>query len=422
MANDDVEVVVVGGGAAGIAAAQRLCRASIRALVVEARGRLGGRAWTVTAESGFALDLGCGWLHSADRNPWRRVAEEQGAAIDKTPPPWMRPSLEIGFSRSQQSDFYQALTAFYARLDHAAADEHDAAAASRLDPNCPWNGLINAVSTYVSGVELDRLSVQDFHRYADSGVNWRVVAGYGAIISTYAANLQTVLDCPVSRIDHGAKRIRVETKKGVIAADHAIVTLPSSILAAERVSFTPLLPEKTRAAHGLPLGLADKLFIALKDAEGFDKDSRLFGRTDRAGTGGYHFRPFGRPMIEAYFGGRLAADLEASGEQAFFDFASSELVGLLGSDFGRRLRPIRVHRWGRDPFALGSYSFALPGSADCRAALAQPVDGRLFFAGEACSRHDFSTAHGGWHTGVAAAEQVIAARRRATSTRRNTAR
>jgi monoamine oxidase len=115
-------------------------------------------------------------------------------------------------------------------------------------------------------------------------------------------------------------------------------------------------------------------------------------------------------MIEAYFGGRLAADLETDGEGAFFDFAVAELVGVLGGAFARRIKPIRVHRWGHDPFSLGSYSFALPGSADYRQTLAEPVDNRLFFAGEACSRHDFSTAHGGYHTGIAAAEQVIAAR------------
>jgi len=69
MANSDTEVVIVGGGAAGIAAARRLAKAAINCLVVEARARLGGRAWTITDRSGFALDLGCGWLHSADRNP-----------------------------------------------------------------------------------------------------------------------------------------------------------------------------------------------------------------------------------------------------------------------------------------------------------------------------------------------------------------
>ncbi|MGB6756529.1 MAG: FAD-dependent oxidoreductase, partial [Xanthobacteraceae bacterium] len=119
------------------------------------------------------------------------------------------------------------------------------------------------------------------------------------------------------------------------------------------------------------------------------------------------------PLIEGYFAGGLAADLEAGGDGAFFDFAVSELVGLFGSDFAHRLKPIKVHRWAHDPYALGSYSFALPGYADSRQILAAPVDNRLFFAGEACSAHDFSTAHGGYFTGVAAAEQVIALRRTA---------
>ena len=99
--------------------------------------------------------------------------------------------------------------------------------------------------------------------------------------------------------------MRIETSKGAIAADQVIVTIPSAVLAAERIAFTPALPAKIAAARGLPLGLADKLFISLDGAEEFEKETRLFGRTDRNGTGGYHFRPFGRPMIEAYFAGGL---------------------------------------------------------------------------------------------------------------------
>src|SRR2546430_10954863 len=127
-------------------------------------------------------------------------------------------------------------------------------------------------------------------------------------------------------------------------------------------------------------------------------------------SGVYHFRPFGRPQIEAYFGGRLAAELEAGGDDAFVDFAVGELVGLFGSDFARRVKPLKLHPWGIDPFSRGSYSYALPGKAECRAALAAAVDDRLFFAGEACSRSDYSTAHGAYLTGAAASEQVIAAR------------
>jgi monoamine oxidase len=410
MTSSDVEVVIVGGGTAGIAAARRLRDASVDCLVVESRPRLGGRAWTVRDPLGFALDLGCGWLHSADRNPLVAVAEKQGASIDKTPPPWTRRSLTIGFPRAEQGEFQEAMAAFYVRLEQVAAHEIDVPCATALEPGSRWNGLINAISTYISGAEWDRVSAKDFDRYADSGVNWRVVEGLGSIIAAAGANLPFMLDCPVRGIDHSGNRPRVETTRGAIAADQVIVTVPSTLLAKEQLEFTPALPEKIQAAHGLPLGLDDKLFMALDGADEFESDVRVFGQTDRATTAAYQFRPLGRPYIEGYFGGNLAAELEANGDGAFFDFAVSELVGVFGSAFARRLRPIRIHRWGLDPFALGAYSYALPGFANCRFTLAEPVEDRLFFAGEACSTNDFSTAHGAWLTGIAAADQVIAAR------------
>ena len=411
MASSDTEVVVVGGGAAGIAACRRLRDAGIDCLLVEARARLGGRAWTIGDDPQAPIDLGCGWLHSADRNPWRKIAEAQGRSIDKTPPPWARSSAPIGFPLADQAAYLEAREEFYARVAAAAENEQDAPAAALLDPNGRWNDLISATGTYVSGAELERVSARDFGRYDDSGVNWRVVEGYGTTIAAHGADLPVVLGCAVRRIDRSGRRLRVETAAGSIAADAAIVTLPSALLAEEKVVFTPGLPAKTEAATGLPLGLADKLFLSLSDAGEFEKDSRLFGRTDRSGTATYHVRPFGRPQIEAYFAATLAAELETAGEDAFLDFAVAELVGLFGSDFARRIKPLDLHRWGIDPLARGSYSFALPGKADCRAALAAPVDDRLFFAGEACSTHDYSTAHGAYLTGVAAADQAIAARR-----------
>jgi len=413
MANNDFETVVVGGGAAGIAAARRLHQANVRCLIVEARPRLGGRAWTVAGPSGSALDLGCGWLHSADRNPWVAIAEEQQRTIDKTPPPWRRRSLALGFPEGGQREFIEAQEQFFARVSERAQKEPDLPAAALFAPGCRWNNLINAVGTYISGAELERVSARDFDNFDDTGVNWRVVEGYGATIATCGANLPVVLDCPVLRIDHSGKRLKIETAQGTIIADQAIVTLPSAILAETEALFTSALPEKTRAAQGLPLGLTDKLFLSLESAEEFDKDSRLFGATDRTATATYHFRPFGRSQIEVFFGGQLAAGLEMDGERAIFDFAVSELTGLFGNAFAKRVSPIQTSRWRLDPFSRGSYSYALPGMTDCRATLAAPVDGRLFFAGEACSPRDFSTAHGGWITGVTAANQVIALRQHA---------
>jgi monoamine oxidase len=409
VASGDVDVAIIGGGAAGIAAARKLHDAGLRCLIVEARQRLGGRAFTVTDPSGFAIDLGCGWLHSADRNPWSDIAKSQNRVIDKMPPPWMRQSLTYDFSAAEQREFRKASHGFYQRLDQA--EQHpDRPASALLEPGNRWNNLIVAVNTFVAGAELPEVSAHDLARYEDSGIDWRVPDGYGTLISGYAADVPVAFDSAVQRIDHSGMRLRIETATGVISADQVIIAVPTSILSNENF-FAPVLPEKVEAALSLPLGLDDKLFLALDHAEEFEKDSRMFGRSDRIGTGAYHLRPFGRPHIECYFGGTLAHELEANGEAAFLDFASDELTAVLGSDFAKRIKPISVHRWGADPFARGSYSYARPGKADERAALARPVDNRLFFAGEACSRNDYSTAHGAFLTGVAAAEQVLAIRR-----------
>ena len=411
MTTSDTEIVIIGGGAAGIAAGQRLREAKVKCLVIEARTRLGGRAWTVSDASGFALDLGCGWLHSANRNPWVPIAQAQGRTIDKTPPPWSKPALQKGFSLAEQREFSAAMDKFHDDVD-AAAKGPDVAAASVLEPGGRWNELITAIGTYISGAELTRVSALDFANYQDTGVNWRVVEGYGTAIAAAGDGLSVALDCPARRIDHSGRKLKIETAKGTITADQAIITLPSAVLAENERLFAPALPEKTQAARGLPLGLADKLFIALEGAEEFEPGSRLFGASDRSAIASYHLRPFGWPLIEAYFGGSHAAALEAEDEGAFFDSAVSELTGLLGSAFARRVKPVGIHPWGIDPFARGSYSYALPGKAGCRATLATPVDDRLFFAGEACSKNHFSTAHGGWITGTAAADAAIAACRK----------
>ncbi len=400
------DAIIVGAGAAGIGAARRLHDAGRRVLVLEARARTGGRAWTMTA-GGFPLDLGCGWLHSADRNPWSEIALEVGVRIDKTPPPWTRPSSPVGFEIEDQRAFRLALDAFYDRVEEVAQTGRDVAASECLPPGGRWNALIGTVATFIAGAEWDKVSAIDLHRYADTGVNWRVVEGYGHLIAQYAEGLDIVFDCPVRRIDHSGRDLRIETARGTMTASAVIVTIPTALIAHESIVFAPSLPEKIDAAAQLPLGHDDKLFVSLADADEFESDSRLFGRIDRTGTGAYHMRPFGRPLIECYYGGSLAEALERGGPQAFFDFAKGELVNLLGNDFAGRIAPVAEHSWGTDPFARGAYSYATPGHADCRAALAAPVDGRLFFAGEACSRDDFSTAHGAYLTGIAAADQLL---------------
>ena len=297
---------------------------------------------------------------------------------------------------------------FHERREAIGPNDTDCSAAELLEPDCRFNPLLNAVSNYVNGVELDFISVQDSNHYADSGVNWRVAEGYGAAIAAQAAGLPIRLGCPVTLIDHRGKRLAIETALGTVTADAVILTMPTPVIAAQGIRFRPELTDKVAAASVLPLGLADKLVMAVEAPEFLPVDGHLIGNPNRTATGSYHLRPFGRPLIEGFFGGRLAHELEAAGRSAFFDFAATELTSLFGSGIRARLRLLVETGWGRDPFALGSYSYALPGHADARAALAAPVDGRVFFAGEACSRRDFTTAHGAYLTGIEAADEAIA--------------
>lgn len=405
----EVDVVVVGAGAAGIAAGRRLAESGVSFLLLEARERVGGRAWTVPTALGPAVDLGCEWLHSADHNPWTEIARVTGFAIDERLPDW-RSRIAARFGDAAQADWEAARSAYEERFDAAAAREEDAAASTLLAPGGRWNGLLDAISSWANGVELDCLSILDHARYADSGINWRVLAGYGTLIAAHAAKLPIQFGTVVEAIDHRGADIAVATNAGTLRARAAIVTVPSNVLAAETIRFAPALPDKLAAAQGLPLGVANKLFLAIKDGAGdFPIDRHVLGHTDRTATGGYLLRPHGWPLISGYFGGRLAAELERQGPQAMTAFALDELAGIYGAGIRDRLSFLAASAWVGDRFARGAYSYALPGHADDRAALAAPVDNRLFFAGEACSANDFSTAHGAYLTGRAAADAALAA-------------
>ncbi len=196
-----------------------------------------------------------------------------------------------------------------------------------------------------------------------------------------------------------------------------IVTVPTNLIADEALRFHPALPAKLDAARGLPLGLADKVMLALSDGDDLPKDGSLRGATMRTAMGTYHLRPFGQPCIEGFFGGRFARSLEDAGPGALAAESINEIAGFLGNDFRRKLKPLAESRWAHDPFARGSYSHALPGHAGDRAVLAAPVDGRLFFAGEATSPGFFTTAHGARDWGERAAREVLAQRKDSAGSR-----
>ena len=407
----DHDVAIIGAGAAGIGAARRLIGRGLSVVVLEARERIGGRAITMSTPLGHPVDLGCEWLHSADRNPWTSIARASGFTVDETLPDWGTRLQRAGATLQDEADWYATRDEFYRRMAAAGDVAPDRPGAALLPPEGRWNALLDAISTWANGVELDRLSVQDHARYADSGINWRVREGYGTLIAAHGARLPVRLGSPVQLVDHRGRTIRVETARGDVRARAVLVTLPPTLLAGGAVRFVPALPPAKRAAaHGIPLGLANKLFLALDDPPpDFPPEGHLVGALDRVATGSYQIRPFGRPLITAFFGGALALELERGGTRAMADFAAAELAGLFGSRIRRKLHPLASSAWASDPFARGSYSFALPGHAADRAVLAAPIDDRLFFAGEACSSEHFSTAHGAFLSGRESADRIAAA-------------
>ncbi len=405
-----VDVAIIGAGAAGLGAAHALAQSGLSVIVLEARDRVGGRAHTIMAAPDITFDLGCGWLHSADKNSFVGIAKQLNYEIDKTRPPWREQSFDAGFPLKDRQEFIAALDDFYARAEQAAKGGGDSAASRYLEPGNRWNPMIDAISTYINGCELEQMSLQDMKAYEDSEVNWRVRRGYGALMSAYGARCPIALNCNVTRIDHSGPRVRIETSQGPLTSDNVIVTVPTNLIADEAIRFHPALPSKVDAARGLPLGLADKVMLALDEPDALPKDGSLRGATMRTAMGSYHLRPFGQPCIEGFFGGSFARELEDAGDGAFAAQSIDEIVALLGSDFRKKLKPLAESRWARDPFARGSYSHALPGHAGARAVLAAPMDGRLFFAGEATSPNFFSTAHGARDSGERAAREVLKCR------------
>jgi monoamine oxidase len=410
----EIDIAVIGAGAAGIAAGRRVAAAGTASLLVlEARERVGGRAWTVE-RNGYPCDLGGEWLHSADRNVLTTLAEQLGFDIYRRRPDWTTRLRNSGVSQQEQEDWIAAREANFRARHRAAREAEDRPAATTLVPGGRWNPLLDASSTWGNAVELAKLSVKDNDRYEDSGVNWRVRRGYGTLLATLAEKLPIAFGAAVSRIDHRGRNIAIDTARGRVSAAQIIVAVPTNILAGEHLAFDPVLPRKLGAAEGLPLGLANKLFL------GFDGgmadidptgDIFLVGSTTRRETMSYQARPFGRPIIQCFFGGEFAARMEREGMAAMAAFAVDELAALRGNDIRKQLTPLAASSWCADEFARGSYSYARPGHADDRAVLAAPVDGRIFFAGEATSPNFFSTVHGAYESGARAADEALASRK-----------
>jgi monoamine oxidase len=413
----DYDVIVIGAGAAGLAAGEALAQAGVSFAVLEAKDRVGGRAWTDgRIFPGIPFDRGCHWMHSASHNPFREIADRLG--VDYRRMGTRRSSgLYLAGEKADAATTraaWDAVEAAFAAADAAGDAGRDVDAQSMCDTAGPWWPLARHWMSLLSAMPPEKISTLDLAAYQDTKENWPVVSGYGALIARAAADVPVHLDVEVSAIDRSSTPIRVETSRGTLRARAVILTVSTNILASGKIRFTPALSDAVQeAAAHCPTGIAEKVaFLLDAPVEGFGDtayiDTMTPGDPARAPIN-FVVNHFSHPVIVGQLCGETARELEAAGEPAMVDFGLAALKDVFGSGIAARIRRATATRWSSDPHILGAYSCALPGHADARAALRAPIDGGLFLAGEAVSPTAFSTAHGARQSGLEAARTALSA-------------
>lgn len=404
------DVVVVGAGGAGIAAAHRLQGSGFSVLVVEASDRIGGRAFTESETFGFPFDHGCAWLQGPGDLP--HISEARSAVftlIDHNDPP---SALFSGGKPATPDDV--------AKYEQAAANlrqllrysEADVAASSLVKPSDPW---LAAAATWLGamdhGVDLTELSSADVAVYGAYTVNALIKEGLGTLVARVAKGLPVRTGIVVTGIDWSSAGVIVRTQKGDIRAQAAIVTVSTGIISAGKLKFSPELPGEVRQAFDdLPMGLLTKIALQTDGARfGLPDNAFITRAIDEplpARAAFFLTFPAGYELCVGFVGGSHAWEIEKAGEEAAIAFATDELSSMLGSDIRRRIRKGKMTNWGSNPLTLGAYAAARPGRHNARAALSNPLGDRVFFAGEALGGAYPALLSGAHLSGDAAARQA----------------
>jgi monoamine oxidase len=411
------DLIIVGAGAAGIAAAHAARDSGLRVIVLEAGERVGGRAYTDFESLSEPFDHGCQWLHSADINPLTPLAERYGFR-------YRRDGINIRIhdgtwwlSDRITHEYQSMMGDTYDRIADSGDRGEDIAAEACIETGDPasdrWAPLFRRGFTGYMAASPARVSVFDTSRYAQTGENWPVESGMGALVAHLARELprsiEVRLDCPVKSVDWGESEVMVGTLDGMLITKAVLVTVSTGVLAGDRLKFFPLLPDwKLEAIARVPMGHAEKVAFEFAD-DPFAGTESHFAIPDwpDAPDASFLVHPFDRPVATAFLGGDLAAGLCREGPAAMIDFSQELLVRMFGADILKQVRRVKPTRWTVDPCFGGAYSVLSPGGGESRAALARPLNDRVFFAGEATSAHAFSTAHGAWQSGLDALKLIL---------------
>ena len=318
------EVVVVGAGAAGLAAARTLIAAGHSVAVIEARNRIGGRAWTESATYGVPFDHGCSWLHTADRNPWTSLARARGYTLLAHDDPPER--VFVGnrpASASELSQYGVAWDRLRAAVTLAGRQGRDVAAAEVSPRTLPWIRVAEAwFGPMDMGVDLADLSCLDWWWENDAQPNLMIREGFGTLVADYGRDLPVALATPAERIAWGGPGVAVTTAAGTVRAKACIVTVSTGVLAAESIAFDPPLPGwKRDAIAAVPMGLLAKIPLAFDGTHlGLPENGWLTYHTDRPEACYFLTWPFGFDLAIGWVGGRFAWDLTEAGADVAVDF------------------------------------------------------------------------------------------------------
>lgn len=399
-----LDCIIVGAGAAGIAAARAFKKAGWSINVIEARARVGGRAFT-TNIAGRQLDVGAHWMHMAERNPLMPLARALG--FHPRPAPQTYPLYDsgervVGAQRRAMNQGWPRLERNLRRLG-----EGDASLASVLPQLGEWTDMFAFDMALYSGAPADELSARDFARMDDGG-NYFLASGYGALIARLAEDLPVRLNCAARAVRVEADRVAVITSAGEISARHAIIAVPVELLKRGAIDFSPALPTDLSAAinafqpaayeHAILHWPNSPLHENGADQLTFFKSGRDDGATMLAciDGGDFHYVELGGPHRAVW------RDGDEQWKRAF-------VKEFLGRHFGAAAGHadiVHVTDWWSDPWSRGSWSVCPPGGSSARDRL-RMFGERLRFAGEACSPTQWGTVGGAWREGARAALKLI---------------
>jgi monoamine oxidase len=402
------DIAVIGAGAAGLGAGRRLRELGASFVVLEAAYRVGGRGYTEEIAPGVPFDLGCHWMHSASLNPFVAMADAAGftyrkGTFDRT--------LHFAADWTASTDVKDCdgfLERSYAALREAHAAGRDVSVADVVERDSPWTGCFDYWTSLNASVDSDQVSAVDLYNYRDTGEDWPLKEGYGTLIARLAPGLPLRLNAAVTDIDLSGKQITLTTPMGAVTAKAVIVAVSTGILGGGDIRFTPGLPDwKQQAIADLPLGCHNRICLLFdRNVFGDDHPRGTMLLSSKGEPMSFLIRPFGYDYVHAMTGGRFADWLERAGIEASADLAMENLQKAFGSDITKHVVRHLVTAWRGDPWIKGAYSAARPGRAGQRARLAEAIDGRLFFAGEATSSEFFASAHGAYLSGIRAADEA----------------